>query len=92
MRAALFIVTLLLAAMAALTWRSYSADLATARARVASGSQVASTACGPIEYAVAGSGTPMLLIHGAGGGFDQSLQFSQRLSFPRLVTDPTPDR
>ena len=79
MRAALAILALLLAAISALTWRSFSADLATARARVASGSQVVSTPCGPIEYAVAGSGTPLLLIHGAGGGFDQSLQFGQRL-------------
>jgi 2-hydroxy-6-oxonona-2,4-dienedioate hydrolase len=61
------------------TWRSHTADMALAQKRVASGSQMASTPCGPIEYAVVGSGTPMLLIHGAGGGFDQSLQFGQRL-------------
>ncbi|MBT9525660.1 MAG: alpha/beta hydrolase [Rhizobacter sp.] len=79
MRIALAIVTAVLAAAAALVWRSHAADMATARARVASGSQVVSTPCGPIEYAVAGSGTPLLLIHGAGGGFDQSLQFGQRL-------------
>jgi pimeloyl-ACP methyl ester carboxylesterase len=79
MRLALAIVALVLAALAALTWRAFAADMASAQARVTTGSQVVSTPCGPIEYAVAGSDTPLLLIHGAGGGFDQSLQFGQGL-------------
>jgi pimeloyl-ACP methyl ester carboxylesterase len=29
--------------------------------------------CGPIEYADTGTGLPLLMIHGAGGGFDQGL-------------------
>ncbi|HZD40533.1 MAG TPA: alpha/beta hydrolase [Terriglobales bacterium] len=37
------------------------------------GSQVVDTDAGPIEYAEKGVGNPLLSIHGAGGGFDQSL-------------------
>jgi pimeloyl-ACP methyl ester carboxylesterase len=45
-----------------------------ARARIAGlGSRVIETACGPIEYAQAGSGYPLLVVHGAMGGFDQGL-------------------
>jgi pimeloyl-ACP methyl ester carboxylesterase len=53
--------------------RQYCRDIDTARARVVSGSHVLSTPCGPIEYAEAGQGPAILAIHGAGGGFDQSL-------------------
>jgi pimeloyl-ACP methyl ester carboxylesterase len=52
----------------------YQADLARARRRLAAaGSQVAETACGPIEYATAGEGTSVLEVHGIFGGFDQGL-------------------
>lgn len=52
----------------------YRADLALACERIASfGSQVAQTACGPIEYATTGDGIPVLELHGIFGGFDQGL-------------------
>jgi len=57
---------------------AYRRDLATARERVA-GSTVVATPCGPIEYAVAGSGQPVLFVHGAGGGFDQGLMLGAPL-------------
>jgi pimeloyl-ACP methyl ester carboxylesterase len=38
---------------------------------------LADTACGPIGYAVAGEGPPVLVIHGAGGEFDQALDFAE---------------
>jgi 2-hydroxy-6-oxonona-2,4-dienedioate hydrolase len=63
----------------ALIHQRYRADLARADARVHSVSRLAKTACGPIEYAVAGTGPPILLIHGSGGGFDQGLQFGNPL-------------
>ena len=51
----------------------YLADMRAARERISSGSNVAQTRCGPIEYADAGRGPAVLLVHGAGGGFDQSM-------------------
>jgi pimeloyl-ACP methyl ester carboxylesterase len=42
-------------------------------------SDIAQTPCGPIEYAVAGNGPPVLVVHGAGGGFDQGLAFGAPL-------------
>jgi pimeloyl-ACP methyl ester carboxylesterase len=37
------------------------------------GSQIATTPLGAIEYAVAGSGTPLLRIHGSPGGYDHAI-------------------
>lgn len=79
MRIALVIVAFVLAVIAAAAWRSYSSDLSNAQARVSSSSKLIATPCGNIEYAVAGSGAPLLVIHGAGGGFDQALLFGQPL-------------
>ena len=50
-----------------------------ARTRIAAG-RLVQTRCGPIEYAVAGNGPPVLFIHGAGGGFDQGLAFGADLA------------
>jgi 2-hydroxy-6-oxonona-2,4-dienedioate hydrolase len=58
---------------------SYRRDITAARVRLSSGSQVIQTPCGPIEYADIGAGTPVLAIHGAGGGFDAGLQLAQPL-------------
>lgn len=57
----------------------YQEDLRTAVARSSSGSQIVETPCGPIEYAVAGTGPPVLMVHGAGGGFDQAVAFGEPL-------------
>lgn len=48
-------------------------DLSHARARLVGRSQTISTSLGDVEYALLGQGEPVLVIHGAGGGFDQSL-------------------
>jgi pimeloyl-ACP methyl ester carboxylesterase len=63
-----------------LVYVQYRSDLSTARRELLAGSQIASTACGPIEYAVAGSGPAVLVIHGAGGGYSQASEFSQSLA------------
>lgn len=40
-------------------------------------SQIALTAFGTVEYAIGGEGPPVLVIHGAGGGFDQGLLLAE---------------
>ena len=57
----------------------YRKDISEARERIAKSGQVAQTACGPIEYAVEGKGPPILVVHGAGGGFDQGLEITAPL-------------
>lgn len=52
----------------------YSRDIRAAGEQVDSlGSQVIETACGPIEFLRIGEGYPVLVVHGAMGGFDQGL-------------------
>jgi pimeloyl-ACP methyl ester carboxylesterase len=58
----------------------YRSDLSTARRELRAGSQIAHTACGPVEYAVAGSGPAVLVIHGAGGGYSQMAAISELLA------------
>jgi pimeloyl-ACP methyl ester carboxylesterase len=48
-------------------------DLRLARARLIGRSKTISTPFGDVEYALLGEGEPVLVLHGAGGGFDQSL-------------------
>jgi 2-hydroxy-6-oxonona-2,4-dienedioate hydrolase len=48
-------------------------DLSQARKRVRIGAQALGTRFGMIEYADVGTGAPTLAIHGASGGFDQSI-------------------
>ncbi len=62
-----------------LIYASYQRDISQARERISTGSQVAYTPCGPIEYAVAGEGLPVMVVHGAGGGFDQGMDVSRVL-------------
>jgi pimeloyl-ACP methyl ester carboxylesterase len=58
----------------ALTYPRFRADVQPNRERLLSESDVLSTEeFGDIEYAVQGEGLPVLLAHGAGGGYDQGL-------------------
>jgi pimeloyl-ACP methyl ester carboxylesterase len=45
-------------------------------------SRVIETACGPIEYATIGEGYPILVVHGAFGGFDQGLWLARTFNVP----------
>lgn len=55
-----------------LVWSRFATALRVQRARVSHGSKVlTSSRFGTIEFATAGHGTPVLIVHGAGGGFDQ---------------------
>lgn len=62
------------ATAAAVVAFDYRGEISRARARVTGTAMVAQTACGPIEYAVQGEGPPVLVVHGAGGGYDQGLE------------------
>jgi pimeloyl-ACP methyl ester carboxylesterase len=55
-------------------------DLANARERLAGRSSTIETSFGSMEYAEAGQGEPVLVIHGAGGGFDQALDMTGTLA------------
>ena len=68
---------ILLIVAAGLIYAQYRSDLSTARRDLEAGSRMAHTACGPVEYAVAGSGPAVLVIHGAGGGYSQVAAISE---------------
>ena len=78
--AAAILAAVLIAGSGALMLSSYQRDIAQARERVATRSQIAQTRCGPIEYGIIGDGPPVLAVHGAGGGFDQGLDFGAALA------------
>lgn len=61
------------ATAAALAFFAYRRDLGAAKARIESQRQTLDVPEGVIEFGEAGDGPAVLLIHGAGGGFDQGL-------------------
>jgi pimeloyl-ACP methyl ester carboxylesterase len=58
---------------------SYSGSITEARRRVAGVSETIPTPFGALEYAIAGNGPSLLMIHGTGGGFDQGLTFAEAI-------------
>jgi len=95
---ALLVLVLLLALMLLAAWAGatawlggdYQRDLAEQRARVAQGSRLVSTRCGPVEVAEMGMALgagqaatpPLLVVHGSGGGFDQGLRLGADFAPP----------
>lgn len=69
----------LLIAIVWVGWR-FQLDISQAKAHSFAGSVVVDTRCGPIEYQEAGSGIPLLMIHGSGGGHDQGMAWARPLS------------
>ena len=69
-----------LAIGALVVWWRFDTDIRRARARVAHGSLLVTTRCGPIEYQETGTGVPLLAIHGSGGGYDQGMAFAGALA------------
>ena len=57
----------------------YRRDIRRARERISARSRIAETPAGPVEYAAAGDGPPVLVVHGAGGGFDQAMYLAAPL-------------
>lgn len=78
-RTVLILTVLFVAGLFGLAYAIYRRDIGRAIDRVSTGSQIAETRCGPIEYAVAGEGPPVLVAHGAGGGYDQGLDLGEPL-------------
>lgn len=70
--------TLAASGLAYLSWRRRFWRRLRARSRVAA------TARGPVEYAETGRGLPVLVVHGASGGFDQALLAAQAAALDGL--------
>ena len=64
---------------AALTYAMYRKDIRAARRRIRTGRLVTDSPFGPIEFAESGTGPAVLVVHGAGGGFDQGLRTGRAL-------------
>jgi 2-hydroxy-6-oxonona-2,4-dienedioate hydrolase len=79
-RRALLVLALVLPGAAFLIGWRFSSDMQRARAHAAQGSVLLQTRCGPIEYQEAGTGVPLLAVHGSGGGHDQGMAFAAALS------------
>ncbi len=60
-------------------WSRFREAVGIAERRLAGRSSTIATRFGTLEYAIAGSGPPLLMIHGTGGGFDQGLRFAAAL-------------
>jgi pimeloyl-ACP methyl ester carboxylesterase len=69
----------LVGAVVLIGWR-FNRDLALSTARAAQGGVLLTTRCGPIEYQEAGTGVPLLVVHGSGGGHDQGMAFAGTLA------------
>lgn len=67
------------AVFAAIVFVEYQSARRRASARLEGASRIAATARGPVEYAIRGTGAPVLVVHGAGGGFDQGLDIGAGL-------------
>ena len=69
-----------LAAAVLFVWWGFDTEIERAHARVNHGSLLVETRCGLIEYQEAGTGVPLLAVHGSGGGFDQGMAFAAALA------------
>ena len=58
---------------------AYRTSMISADRGLARRSSILETSVGPLEYAIAGHGPPLMMIHGTGGGFDQGLLFAHGL-------------
>lgn len=67
----------------------YRSEMRDIRTAVEGGGKIAQTDAGPIEYAEVGHGEPVLVIHGAGGGYDQGLLLGRDLEPDFRVIAPS---
>lgn len=59
--------------------RKFTKEIRKARQWLSENSRLLNTSLGPIEYSSAGRGDPVIVLHGAGGGYDQGLLISAAL-------------
>ncbi len=78
MRRILLFACILLLVLFSTLYFQYRGEIAIARQRVIEGSQLLITESGKIEYAVEGEGPAVLVIHGAGGGYDQGMLIGKK--------------
>jgi 2-hydroxy-6-oxonona-2,4-dienedioate hydrolase len=79
MRAQIFvgIVLIIVVAVSLLVYIRYRNDMRKAYQCISKGSKMIQTEFGPIQYTEFGEGAPMLIVHGAGGGYDQGEYFAK---------------
>jgi 2-hydroxy-6-oxonona-2,4-dienedioate hydrolase len=77
---ALIIPALALLAAGWVVHARFERDQALAIERSTLGSTLADTRCGAIEYQMAGTGSPLLMVHGSGGGHDQGMAWARPLT------------
>jgi hypothetical protein len=77
---ALVLLGLVLVGSAVLVGWRFNRDMALARSHAAQGSVLLPTRCGPIEVQQTGTGVPLLVVHGNGGGHDQGMAFAGTLA------------
>jgi 2-hydroxy-6-oxonona-2,4-dienedioate hydrolase len=76
MKRILFVILAVLIVATACLYTIFMRDVAAARARLVGRSKTVETSFGTLEYAVMGEGEPMLIVHGAAGGFDQGIDMT----------------
>ena len=67
----------------------YRRDLRSGYRRLKQHARIAQTRQGPIEYGAEGSGNPALVIHGAGGGYDQGLLIARSIPSGHQIIAPS---
>ena len=76
----LLVICAVLIVAAVSVYTIFARDLASAKARITGRSKTMSPSLGVMEYALSGEGEPLLVIHGASGGFDQALDMTGALT------------
>ena len=67
------------AGVSAFTYAAFRKDMKAAKARIEDEAQVICSESGVIEFGESGDGPAVLVVHGAGGGFDQGLDLGHAL-------------
>jgi 2-hydroxy-6-oxonona-2,4-dienedioate hydrolase len=69
----IFLIGPIVMIVSVLVYPNYRNDIREAYEGISSGSKMINTDCGPIEYATLGEGSPVLVLHGTSGGWDQGI-------------------